>query len=177
MIPAAMYNPTPAVAVVCLMLILFGGGMVAALLVRKRRRPPTPFKCPKCGYDLRGSFIGSEGCFGVALDITVRLVPRPQIIRTMQEGKTRIDMKIGGQDVFIAPVPEKSNVNPPPVTPYQGLDHFGLRVKDIDKVVADLKAKGAEFTMELNSPRPGIKICFVRGPEGVSIEVLERGIK
>ena len=88
-----------------------------------------------------------------------------------------IDMKIGGQDVFIAPVPEKSNVNPPPVTPYQGLDHFGLRVKDIDKVVADLKAKGAEFTMELNSPRPGIKICFIRGPEGVSIEVLERGIK
>ena len=84
-------------------------------------------------------------------------------------------MKIGGQDVFIAPVPEKSNVNPPPVTPYQGLDHFGLRVKDIDKVVADLKAKGAEFTMELNSPRPGIKICFIRGPEGVSIEVLERG--
>ncbi|MDQ6718228.1 MAG: FAD-binding protein [Gemmatimonadota bacterium] len=35
------------------------------------------------GYDLRGSFIGSEGCFGVALDITVRLIPRPQIIRTM----------------------------------------------------------------------------------------------
>jgi catechol 2,3-dioxygenase-like lactoylglutathione lyase family enzyme len=86
-------------------------------------------------------------------------------------------MKIGGQDVFIAPVPEKSNVNPPPVTPYQGLDHFGLRVKDIDKVVADLKAKGAEFTMELNSPRPGIKICFIRGPEGVSIEVLERAAK
>jgi lactoylglutathione lyase len=41
-------------------------------------------------------------------------------------------------------------------------------------VVADLKAKGAEFTMELNSPRPGIQICFVRGPQGTSIEVLER---
>ena len=97
-----------------------------------------------------------------------------QIIRSMQEGKPRIDMKIGGQDVFIAPVPPGSGVNPPPVTPYQGLDHFGLRVKNIDKVVADLKAKGAEFTMELNSPRPGIRICFVRGPEGVSIELLER---
>lgn len=97
-----------------------------------------------------------------------------KIIRTLQDGKERIDMKIGGQDVFIAPVPEKSNVNPPPVTPYQGLDHFGLRVSNIEKVVADLKAKGAEFTMELNQPRPGIQICFVRGPEGVSIEVLER---
>ena len=100
-----------------------------------------------------------------------------QIIRTPQEGGTRIDMKIGGQNVFIAPVPANSKVNPPPVTPYQGLDHFGLSVTGIDHVVADLKAKGAEFTMELNEPRPGIRICFVRGPEGVSIEVLERQAK
>jgi len=100
-----------------------------------------------------------------------------EIIRSMQEGKPRIDMKIGGQNVFIAPIESNSKVNSPPVTPYEGLDHFGLSVKDIDKVVAGLKSKGAEFTMELNSPRPGIKICFIRGPEGVSIEVLERGLK
>lgn len=43
------------------------------------------------GYDLRGSFIGSEGCFGVALDITVRLIPRPQIIRTMLMDFTAVD--------------------------------------------------------------------------------------
>ena len=100
-----------------------------------------------------------------------------EIIRTMQDGAPRIDMKIGGQNVFIAPVAPDSKVNPPPVTPYQGLDHFGLRVTGIDKVVADLKAKGAEFTMELNEPRPGIRVCFIRGPEGVSIEVLERQAK
>ena len=100
-----------------------------------------------------------------------------QIIRSMQEGKPRIDMKIGGQAVFIAPIEATSSVNSAPVTPYEGLDHFGLRVTNIDQVVADLKAKGAEFTMQLNSPRPGIKICFVRGPEGVSIEVLERAPK
>jgi glycolate oxidase subunit GlcD len=35
------------------------------------------------GYDLLGAFIGSEGCFGVALDVTVRLTPRPQSVRTM----------------------------------------------------------------------------------------------
>ena len=97
-----------------------------------------------------------------------------EVLRTMQQGKPRIDLKLGGANIFIAPVTPDAKVNPPPVTPYQGLDHFGLRVSDIDKVVADLKAKGAEFTMELNSPRPGIRICFIRGPEGVSIEVLER---
>src|SRR3982750_3264 len=30
------------------------------------------------GYDLLGTFIGSEGCFGVALDVTVRLTKDPQ---------------------------------------------------------------------------------------------------
>jgi glycolate oxidase subunit GlcD len=35
------------------------------------------------GYDLVGLFVGSEGCFGVALDITVRLTPNPQAVRTL----------------------------------------------------------------------------------------------
>jgi len=35
------------------------------------------------GYDLLGAFVGSEGCFGVALDVTVRLSPNPQAIRTL----------------------------------------------------------------------------------------------
>lgn len=35
------------------------------------------------GYDLAGVFVGSEGCFGVALDVTVRLTRDPQAIRTL----------------------------------------------------------------------------------------------
>lgn len=35
------------------------------------------------GYDLLGAFVGSEGCFGIALDITVRLTPKPSAVRTM----------------------------------------------------------------------------------------------
>ena len=99
-----------------------------------------------------------------------------EVVRTTQQGKPRIDLKLGGANIFIAPVTAEGGVNPPPTTPYQGLDHFGLSVSGIDAIVADLKAKGAEFTMELNSPRPGIKICFIRGPQGTSIEVLERGL-
>ncbi len=37
----------------------------------------------KDGYDLRGAFIGSEGCFGLALDVTVKLTPKPQTVRTI----------------------------------------------------------------------------------------------
>ena len=42
----------------------------------------------------------------------------------------------------LAPVASGDGVNAPPVTPYQGLDHFGLTVKDIDAVAAEIKAKG-----------------------------------
>ncbi|MFL5502530.1 MAG: FAD-linked oxidase C-terminal domain-containing protein [Gemmatimonadaceae bacterium] len=35
------------------------------------------------GYDLRGAFIGSEGCFGLAVDITVKLTPKPPAVRTL----------------------------------------------------------------------------------------------
>jgi lactoylglutathione lyase len=97
-----------------------------------------------------------------------------EVLRTMQEGKPRIDLKLGGTDIFIAPVAPDSGVNPPPTTPYQGLDHFGLSVSGIDAVVAELKAKGAEFTMQPTTIRPGVRIAFLRGPQGVSIELLDR---
>ena len=97
-----------------------------------------------------------------------------EVIRTMQQGAPRIDLKVGGADVFIAPVAPGDGVNTPPTTPYQGLDHFGLTCSGIDAIAADLKAKGVEFTKEVTQARPGVRICFIRGPQGISIELLER---
>jgi catechol 2,3-dioxygenase-like lactoylglutathione lyase family enzyme len=97
-----------------------------------------------------------------------------EVIRTKQQGASRIDLKLGGANIFIAPVTAGDGVNPPPKTPYQGLDHFGLTVTGIDAIAADLKAKGVEFTREPTTVRPGVRVCFIRAPEGVSIELLER---
>ncbi len=94
-----------------------------------------------------------------------------EVIRSVQGGAPRIDLKLGGTDVFIAAVPAGKEA---PSSPYPGLDHFGLRVTGLDAVVAELKAKGAEFTMEPNTIRPGVRIAFLRGPQGVAIELLER---
>ena len=43
------------------------------------------------GYDLLGAFIGSEGCFGVALEVTVRLERDPQAVRTLLADYMSVD--------------------------------------------------------------------------------------
>jgi lactoylglutathione lyase len=97
-----------------------------------------------------------------------------EIVRTMPDGKPRIDVKLGGANIFIAESPDH---NAPPEIPYRGLEHFGLLVSGIDAVAAELKAKGVEFTKEPATVRPGVRICFIRGPQGISIELLEKGYR
>jgi glycolate oxidase subunit GlcD len=43
------------------------------------------------GYDLAGAFVGSEGCFGIALDVTVRLTKTPEAVRTILVDFTSMD--------------------------------------------------------------------------------------
>jgi catechol 2,3-dioxygenase-like lactoylglutathione lyase family enzyme len=87
-----------------------------------------------------------------------------------------VDLKLGGADIFIAPVPPgDGTIGAPPRPPRQGLDHFGFAVPDLDAAAAALKAKGVEFTLEPKQARPGLRIAFIRGPQGISIELLQRG--
>src|SRR5271154_4952322 len=82
-----------------------------------------------------------------------------EIIRSVQsDGRPRLDLNLGGVPVFIARVPPERAVAPPPQPPYLGLEHIGLRVNGIDDVVAGLKDKGAEFTVEPKTIRPGVRI-------------------
>ncbi|HEY2067679.1 MAG TPA: FAD-linked oxidase C-terminal domain-containing protein [Gemmatimonadaceae bacterium] len=54
------------------------------------------------GYDLLGTFIGSEGCFGVALDVTVRLERNPQAVRTLLADFTSVDAAAHAVSAIIA---------------------------------------------------------------------------
>jgi glycolate oxidase subunit GlcD len=54
------------------------------------------------GYDLLGAFIGSEGCFGVVLDATVRLTPNPEAVRTFLADFVTIDAAARATSAIIA---------------------------------------------------------------------------
>ena len=94
----------------------------------------------------------------------------------MSNGIERTDMELGGVTIFIAQAPAGAELSDRPEGSYVGLDHLGLRVRNIDSVCAELKAKGAEFTMEPKTIRPGVRIAFVKGPQNVLIEILDRDV-
>jgi glycolate oxidase subunit GlcD len=54
------------------------------------------------GYDLLGAFIGSEGCFGVALDVTVRLERNPEAVRTLLADFQSVDAAAHAVSAIIA---------------------------------------------------------------------------
>jgi lactoylglutathione lyase len=100
-----------------------------------------------------------------------------EIIKSIQsDGRERVDMKLGGVMMFIAKVEPDQTLAGKPGNSYVGLDHIGLRVRRIHAVCEELRSKGAEFTVEPRTIRPGVRIAFVRGPQDVLIEILDRDV-
>ena len=54
------------------------------------------------GYDLLGAFVGSEGCFGIALDVTVKLSTDPQAVRTLLADFASIDAAARATSAIVA---------------------------------------------------------------------------
>ena len=97
------------------------------------------------------------------------------IIRTPRDGgPDRVDLNLDGLMVFIAGPPDSGTIPDGTSDPHYGLDHFGLRVENLDQTVATMKSKGAEFAVEPVQFRPDVKLAFVWAPDGVRIELLER---
>jgi catechol 2,3-dioxygenase-like lactoylglutathione lyase family enzyme len=55
-----------------------------------------------------------------------------------------------------------------------GIRHLTFAVEDIDAVLAGLQARGAELVGELERYEDSYRLCYVRGPEGIIIELAER---
>ena len=96
-----------------------------------------------------------------------------RIVESVQsDGNPRVDLDLNGLEIFIARCAE--DTTPSADHPHQGLDHFGLRVENLDAAAAELKAKGAEFTSDPRDLRPGVRIAFVVAPGNIRIELLEK---
>lgn len=91
-------------------------------------------------------------------------------------GRTSARLNISGMSIQLSDklYPLDAPARPGDSEPHLGLEHFGLEVDDFDAAIADLRAKGAEFLMEPHEFRPGLRLAFIRAPEDVRIEILQR---
>jgi catechol 2,3-dioxygenase-like lactoylglutathione lyase family enzyme len=55
-----------------------------------------------------------------------------------------------------------------------GIRHLAFAVDDIDDAVARLQARGAELVGEVERYEDIYRLCYVRGPEGIIVELAER---
>ena len=84
----------------------------------------------------------------------------------------RVVVDLDGLRLFIEQVPPTTPRAPNP--PFLGLEHLAIAVDDLDQVAATLRQHGVPFVREPASIRPGLRIAFIQGPDGVLIEVLQR---
>jgi glycolate oxidase subunit GlcD len=122
------------------------------------------------GYDLRGAFIGSEGCFGLALDITVKLTPKPQTVRTLLADFMSVDKAAHVTSAIIA-----SGIVPAAL---EFMDGATIRVvedsiyaagypRDAEAVLlVELDGLEAGVTADLESVR---RICLEGGARNVKV--------
>lgn len=54
-----------------------------------------------------------------------------------------------------------------------GIRHIAFAVEDIETVVAKLKKNGTEIFSEIQQYEESYKLCYVRGPEGIILELAE----
>ncbi|GJD48768.1 hypothetical protein OPKNFCMD_1494 [Methylobacterium crusticola] len=86
---------------------------------------------------------------------------------------SRVMLDLGGLTLFIEQAPAATG--PAAQPPNLGIEHLGLRVDDIEATVADLRERGIALVSGITDVRPGLRIAFFDGPDGVRIEVLQRG--
>ena len=72
---------------------------------------------------------------------------------------------------FYRPTGEKDIQRPLPNIP--GIRHIAFVVKDIEAVVAKLKMQGAEIVGRIQNYEDTYKLCYIRGPEGIILELAE----
>ena len=93
---------------------------------------------------------------------------------TLYPGQMRVSLTVGGQKILIAPKHPDDPMTAAPAFPYYGLEHIGLTVDNVDEACDELRKKGAEIAVGPLTRSPGLRLAFVRGPEGIMVELVQR---
>jgi catechol 2,3-dioxygenase-like lactoylglutathione lyase family enzyme len=108
---------------------------------------------------LEGAVVdGVTGLEGVRSEIAMLETP---------DGHGRLELS-----KFHAPPGEGGDRHAPPNAP--GIRHVTFEVDDIDAAVASVRSRGGELVGEVENYEDIYRTCYVRGPEGIIVELAEK---
>jgi catechol 2,3-dioxygenase-like lactoylglutathione lyase family enzyme len=92
--------------------------------------------------------------------------------RRLDESRRITFLRIGDRMLELMEVGPASE----PVEPmkHYGIHHIGIKTDDFESAYRDLQAKGCDFLGEPFEPTPGIRLVFLREPNGAVIELAQR---
>jgi catechol 2,3-dioxygenase-like lactoylglutathione lyase family enzyme len=73
---------------------------------------------------------------------------------------------------FHAPPGRGGDRQAPANTP--GIRHLSFEVDDVDAAIARLRRRGAELVGEVERYKDRYRLCYLRGPEGIIVELAEQ---
>ena len=98
-----------------------------------------------------------------------------KVVRSLEvKGAPQIYVSLGGFIVIVRGQRPAESAKDKPGLQW-GVDHFGVRVKgDFDGFCDGLRKKGVTFSLEPTDFNPTTRIAFIKAPDGVSVELLNR---
>jgi len=97
-----------------------------------------------------------------------------EVTRFEVNGMSIVTLDIGGLWYNCSPRRPGETVDPRTQPPRYGVYHIALKTADLASEAAKLKARGVKFTQDVAQSNPTTKYAFVEGPDGISIELLQR---
>ena len=118
--------------------------------------------------DLGLEKVGEGNVEGEWVDRVVALqgVKSTIVMLRTSDGETNIELA-----KFHTPADEKGAARP--LSNTLGIRHIAFVVEDIEAIVAKLKKRGAELFGEIQNYENIYKLCYIRGPEGIILELAE----
>ncbi|MQA02043.1 MAG: FAD-binding protein [Streptosporangiales bacterium] len=104
------------------------------------------------GYDLLGAFVGSEGTLGVATEVTVRLTPNPEVVRTLLAGFDSTDEAGAAVSAIIG-----SGVVPAAI---EMMDALSIEAAEVAVGCGYPAGAGAVLLVEIDGPRAEVDHTF-----------------
>jgi catechol 2,3-dioxygenase-like lactoylglutathione lyase family enzyme len=97
-----------------------------------------------------------------------------EVVRWEVNGMPIVTLEIGGLWYNFSLKRANETVDTSTGTVRYGVYHMAFKTKDLVSEIAKMKARGVKVTQDIGQANPTTKFAFIEGPDGISIELLQR---